>query len=183
MATVHSTTTTTYNSSSAFSSAPSSSASSNSSVPYRSSRWPGRFLVWTGIGHNLVGGFLKPEIGGNLMDAIRGGYVNQFAKSLPRCNAFWFMIVGVNLILLGRAVDWYLFPEEQEQAPHAALTDCKEKEKPRKEQKKSLVRSERVVPRELGYWCLGLGVVGVAALPIGGFYLILFQGAAILLAK
>ncbi|KAF9120499.1 hypothetical protein BG015_006064 [Linnemannia schmuckeri] len=118
------------------------------------------------------------------MDAIRGGYVNQFAKSLPRCNAFWFMIVGFNLILLGRAVDWYLFPEEQEQSPCAALTEDKEKDKSQQRQKKmSLVRSERVVPRELGYWCLGLGVAGVAALPISGFYLMLFQGAAILLAK
>lgn len=94
------------------------------------------------------------------------------------------MVVGFNLILLGRAVDWYLFPEDQEQAPRAALTDGKEMEKSQMEQKKrSLVRSERVVPRELGYWCLGLGVAGVAALPISGFYLMIFQGAAILLAK
>ncbi|KAF9545694.1 hypothetical protein EC957_010557 [Mortierella hygrophila] len=181
MATIHSTTTTTYSSSSYSSS---SSSSSTTPIPYRSSRWPARLLVWTGIGHNLVGAFVIPEIGGNFMDAIKHGYVNQFEKNFPRCNALWFMIVGVNLILLGRAVDWYLFPEDKEQAPRAVLTEGKEKEKSQKEQKKrNLVRSGRVVPRELGYWCLGLGVVGIAALPKSGFYLMLFQGAAILLAK
>jgi cellobiose phosphorylase len=122
------------------------------------------------------------------MDAVRGGYINQFSKSLPRCNALWFLMVGFNLIILGRAVDWYLFPGEQEQAPHAALTDGKEKSQEERQQqmehkKRSLVRSERVVPRELGYWCLGVGVAGAVALPIGGFYLMIFQGAAILLAK
>lgn len=179
-------TTVTYSSSTSSSS--SSSSSSSQSIPYRSSRWPARFLIWTGIGHNLVGAFLKREIGSNFMEAIRGGYVNQFAKNIPRCNAFWFLVVGVNLIVLGRAVDWYLFPSEQEQAPRAALIDSKEKSQEQQQQqmerkKKSLVRSERVVPRELGYWCLGLGVAGALALPIGGFYLMIFQGAAILLAK
>ncbi|OAQ36822.1 hypothetical protein K457DRAFT_131956 [Linnemannia elongata AG-77] len=179
MATIRSTTTTSFRSSSSSS----SSSASTTPIPYRSSRWPARFLIWTGIGHNLVGA-LMPKIGSNLMDAIKHGYVNQFDNNFPRCNAFWFMIVGFNLILLGRAVDWYLFPEELEQAPRATLTDGKVKEESQKGQKKrNLVHSERVVPKELGYWFLGLSAAGIAALPKSGFYLLLLQGAAILLAK
>ncbi|KAF9098275.1 hypothetical protein BGX29_007721 [Mortierella sp. GBA35] len=149
----------------------------SSAVPYRSSRWPARLLIWTGIGHNLVGLFVKKEMAKPFMEAVQGGYVNQFARSTARCNAFWFLIVGFNLVMLGRVVDWYLFPDEQEQAPH-----IKDKEKKQKTEQ-SLVRSERVLPRELGYWFVGIGVAGATALPIGGFYLLIGQGAALLLAK
>ncbi|KAF9906061.1 hypothetical protein EC991_001069 [Linnemannia zychae] len=152
-----------------------STASSNnnnsSSIPYRSSRWPARWLIWTGIGHN-VAGFFSPNIRVFFNDAVRAGYINQFAPDFARCNAFWFYLVGFNLIMMGRVMDWYLFPE-----------DVQEKKKGQGETKKDLVRSDKVLPRELGYWFLGIGVAGAAALPKGGFYLMIAQGAALLLAK
>ncbi|KAF9134679.1 hypothetical protein BGW39_006268 [Mortierella sp. 14UC] len=151
-------------------------ASSNNNnafpVPYRSSRWPARWLIWTGVVHNVVG-FISPEIGPYFNDAVRAGYVNQFVPDYARCHAFWFYLVGFNFIMMGRAMDWYLFPE-----------DVQEQKKGRAEKKnKSLVRSDKVMPRELGYWFLGIGVAGAAALPESGFYLLIAQGAGLLLAK
>jgi hypothetical protein len=128
-------------------------------------------LIWTGIGHNIVG-FINPHIRVFFNEAVREGYINRFVGNYARCSAFWFYVAGFNLIMMGRLMDWYLFPE-----------DVQEQKKVEGEKKKSLIRSDKVLPRELGYWFLGIGVAGVAALPRGGFYLMILQGAALLLSK
>ncbi|KAG0247992.1 hypothetical protein BGZ95_008273, partial [Linnemannia exigua] len=153
---------------------PTSSNNKSSAIPYRSSRWPARYLIWTGIVHTIYG-FINPRIRVFFNDAVKAGYFNQFVGDYARCNAFWFYLAGVNFIVMGRFVDWYLFPKDVERKK---VQGEKEREK-----KQSLARSEKELPRELGYWFLGIGVVGVAALPKSGFYLMIFQGAALLLAK
>ncbi|KAG0373766.1 hypothetical protein BGX24_011265 [Mortierella sp. AD032] len=150
--------------------APSSNSDGNSSqaVPYRSSRWPARLMILTGVIHNVAGLF-DPHIGTYFNEALKAGYVNQFTGSFTRSHAFWFYLVGVNFIMAGRLMDWYLFPE-----------DVREQQK---DTKQSLVRSQRVLPREVGYWFLGIGVAGVAAFPESGFYMLIFQGAGLILAQ
>ncbi|KAF9931904.1 hypothetical protein FBU30_009325 [Linnemannia zychae] len=144
--------------------------SSSSSVPYRSSRWPARFVMWTGIGHNIVG-LLKPALREPLFEAVNAGYINQFTTSMARSNSLWFFITGFNLMMLSRVIDWYLFPEDAKQ-----LRDSKG-------HPKSSIYSDKILPRELGYWFLGLGVFGACAMPKSGFYLMVAQGAALLLSK
>ncbi|KAG0373767.1 hypothetical protein BGX24_011266 [Mortierella sp. AD032] len=104
----------------------SSKNNNSSAVPYRSSRWPARYLIWTGIGHNIAG-FISPRIGVFFNDAAKAGYINQFAGDHARSNAFWFYVVGVNLIMMGRIVDWYLFPEDVQE--RTKVQGEKEKEK------------------------------------------------------
>jgi len=166
---------------SAMSTASSSSSSRSEAVPYRSSRCPARFLIFTGVGHTAVG-LLIDNIRVPFLEAVSAGYVNQFTVSLSRHNSFWYFLAGVNLILLGKTVEWYLFLE-----PESSIHGGKSK-KDLKDDSSSLrhyskVRSERVLPRELGVWFLGIGIGGAAAIPKSGFYLLILQGLALLLAK
>jgi len=127
----------------------------------------------TGIGHNIVG-LIKPVYREPLTQALQAGYLNQFGLS-QRGNAFWFFLTGFNLFLIGRLVDWYLFPIEGKpqkkiQSTPASVTDTR-------------VRSERVLPQELSYWCLGLGIGGGLAFPTSGVHLMTIQGLLLLLLK
>ncbi|KAI7821167.1 hypothetical protein BC939DRAFT_504483 [Gamsiella multidivaricata] len=159
------------------SSSPSESSHRPSAVPYRSSRWPARFLVWTGVGHNIVG-FLIPAVRQPFVDALKGGYINQLGTSISRRHSFWFFMAGVNLVLLGKLVDWYLFPEQVD--GHRKIKDDSSV---RAHSDKGEVRSERKLPRELGVWFLGIAIGGATAIPKSGFYLLGIQGLAILFAK
>lgn len=141
-------------------------------IPYRSSRWPGRLLMWTGIVHNIAG-LIRPVFREPFAQALRAGYFNQFDYA-NRGNSFWFFLTGFNLFLLGKLVDWYLFPVEdktQKRIPSkTAVTD-------------KLVRSERVLPNELAFWCLGLGIGGGLAFPTSGVHVMTIQGLLLLLLK
>ncbi|KAG9322764.1 hypothetical protein KVV02_007024 [Mortierella alpina] len=149
------------------------SPSSADSVPYRSSPWPARFLFMTGIAHTIAG-LLIHTVRNPFMEALQAGYVNQHGSTVQRRHAFWFFMGGVNMILMGKLVQWYLSPEVKEDE---GLRDLKDK--PRDQ----LQRSRNVVPRELGIWFVGVGIAGAAALPKSGFYLLIAQGLGILLSK
>ncbi|KAG0255408.1 hypothetical protein BG011_005154 [Mortierella polycephala] len=142
-------------------------------IPYRSSRWPARFLIWTGIGHNIVG-LLLPHYRKPMIDAVKAGFFNQFGANVARSNSFWFFFAGVNLVLMGKIVDWYLFPTKDDVQP--AANEALQR------QGQDLKRSKRVLPRLLGTWFLGIGVVGAIAIPRSGFYLMIMQGLALHLA-
>ncbi|KAF9182241.1 hypothetical protein BGZ51_004859 [Haplosporangium sp. Z 767] len=151
-----------------------STPDSAASIPYRSSRWPARSLIWTGIGHNVVG-LLTPHYRIPMIEAIKAGFFNQFGGNAARSNSFWFFTCGFTLILMGKLVDLYLFPikDDVQSTTNKSL----------QRQGLELKRSERVLPRSVGTWFLGIGVVGAAALPRSGFYLMILQGLAVHLAQ
>ncbi|KAF9576082.1 hypothetical protein EC968_000149 [Mortierella alpina] len=149
------------------------SPSSADSVPYRSSLWPARFLILTGHFHNFVG-LLIPQIRKPFIDTLKAGYLNQVDSDLGRAHAFWFFMGGINMVLMGKLMQWYLSPEENEDE---GLRDLKDKPRDR------LQRSRYVLPRELGIWFIGIGVIGATGMPKSGFYLLVAQGLGLLLSK
>ncbi|KAF9432119.1 hypothetical protein BGZ76_011242 [Entomortierella beljakovae] len=153
----------------------------SSPIPYRSSRWPARFLVITGIGHTIVGLALQP-IREPLVQAIKDGYFNQFKGSAARCHSFWFLLAGANMILMGRFIDWYLFSNIQDNAKPEYAKVVKDKDALTRHARKA-IQSDKALPRELGYWFVGLAVAGASAMPRSGFYLLGLQGLGILLSK
>ncbi|KAI7817115.1 hypothetical protein BC939DRAFT_507676 [Gamsiella multidivaricata] len=79
---------------------PSSSSSSSessrrpSAVPYRSSRWPARFLVWTGVGHNIQSERkLPPELGVWLMGITVSG-----VTAMPTSGFYLLGIQGLAIL-------------------------------------------------------------------------------------
>ncbi|KAF9109225.1 hypothetical protein BGX27_007848 [Mortierella sp. AM989] len=153
------------------------------STPYRSSRWPSRFLIATGVIHTAYA-FIFDEVRVPLVQAILGGYFNQFDHSIERGLSFWFVIGGLNMIWLGKTMDWYLFPD----TPSGAIMDNTIHEKDgnqitRRQHEQDKVRSDKKLPRQFGYWLLGMGVGGIAAIPKSGFYLLALQGMAILFSE
>lgn len=55
-------------------------------------------LFWLGLAHIVFGAirFRKP-----LLEAIAAGYVGQFNQTEARRTAFWFIILGPSLMMLG----------------------------------------------------------------------------------
>ncbi|KAF9960030.1 hypothetical protein BGZ72_008107 [Mortierella alpina] len=127
----------------------------------------------TGIFHNVIG-LLIPRVREPFMVALKAGYVGQLELNTGSRHAFWFFMGGVNMVLMGKLMQWCLSPETREDEGRRDLKD-----KPRD----SLQRSSYVLPRELGVWFVGVGIAGAAALPKSGFYLLIAQGLGILLSK
>ncbi|KAG0331735.1 hypothetical protein BG004_001526 [Podila humilis] len=142
---------------------------------YRSSRWPGRLMMATGCLHNYVG-LVIPPCRDPFLAAIRDGYFNQFTKDAKRSAAFWFLFAGVFMVFSGQLMNWYLFPELRIGNKTLAI-----KEKENRKQQQQI--SKHALPRNLGYWLVGIALGGVAAYPVSGFYLVALQGAAILLTE
>ncbi|KAF8933042.1 hypothetical protein BGZ58_006615, partial [Dissophora ornata] len=133
-----------------------------------------------GVGHTVVG-LLLDDLRVPFLEAVSAGYVNQFAVSISRRNSFWFFLAGANFILLGKTIEWYLFPESESIHGGKSKKDVKDDSSSLRYYSK--VRSERVLPREMGVWFLGIGIGGAVAIPKSGFYLLILQGLALLLAK
>ncbi len=114
-------------------------------------RWTGPLLMGTAVLHNVVGIFFLRE---PLLAIMRDGIVNaispnQMQPNFDREAAFWFLLVGVLLFILGQLAQWV-----------QQKTDA--------------------LPDALGWWLLGLALVGVVMMPVSGFWLILPQAAYIL---
>ena len=67
--------------------------------------------------------------------------------------AFWFFVLGFFIIILGQILHHYIKKEQQP------------------------------APKSLGYWLLGLGVIGGVIVPVSGFWLFIPQALIILFAK
>ncbi|KAF9969217.1 hypothetical protein BGZ73_008545 [Actinomortierella ambigua] len=145
-------------------------------TPYCSSRWPARLLMATGTIHNVVG-LLIPEIRRPLMSAIRAGYVNQFDSSYARGNAFWFMLAGFQMILSAHFMNVYLFGHLRRRRRVSSDANTSSAPAPAA----TVAVSDRSLPRSIGAWLVGIGVSGIVAMPASGFYLLVAQGAAILM--
>ncbi|KAG0228514.1 hypothetical protein BGW42_002105 [Actinomortierella wolfii] len=133
---------------------------------YRSSRWPARLLAATGAFHNFVG-LLIPELRNPLISGIKAGFFNQFGKTYAKSSAFWFFFAGLQMIMTAHVMNIYLFPKDRSRSSKRVT---------------AAAYSDRKLPRSIGAWLVGLGSVGIIAIPASGFYLVVSQGAALLLA-
>lgn len=113
-------------------------------------RYSGIFLVATGILHTIVAIILGKNA---FLEIIRDGVVNAIAEDYTRAFAFWFLICGIFVILLGQVLHFYI----------------------KKEQKPA--------PLFLGYSMLILSVFGCMIEPISGFLLFLPQALIIIFAN
>jgi hypothetical protein len=107
----------------------------------------GILLAVTGILHTLVA---IPMGWSDFVAMWNEGVINTAEASLSHSLAFWFLAMGVALILAGFTLHSYI---RKTQTPP---------------------------PRWLGWWMLGLSAVGCAVVPVSGFWLFLPQAAIIL---
>jgi uncharacterized protein DUF6463 len=94
-------------------------------------------LVVLGLGHTVVGlvGFKKP-----LAEAVSAGFVGQFVGYPDRRTAFWFMIFGPLLVMVGHT------------AIHAAHA------------------SDRELLKVIGFYLLAISAIGSLAQPTSPFW-------------
>ena len=113
-------------------------------------KYSGIFLIATGIIHSIVGILVGKDY---LWAIIKDGLFNAVGDDLYRGISFWFLLVGVIIIVLGHTLHHYI----------------------KKEQKPA--------PRLLGYYLLGMAVIGCIAMPTSGFWLFIPQAIIILFSK
>ena len=105
-------------------------------------KYSGTFLTATGIIHTIYALFIGKDA---FSEMLRNGLVNSIGENYSQGFAFWFLICGVILILLGQTLQYYI----------------------KKEQKPA--------PVFLGYSILLLTVIGCIIEPVSGFWLFLPQ--------
>ncbi|KAF9418017.1 hypothetical protein BGZ94_009802 [Podila epigama] len=157
---------------------------------YRASRWPGRFLIMTGILHTHYS-YRVPAIRQPFIDAIRDGYINQFESSFQRSTSFWFILAGAFMAFVGQSFNWYLFPEPRPIQQNEGQTHITQHTKITASStwlsKIGLTQqhevSKYVLPRSAGLWLLGIAIGGATAYTKSGFWLLGVQGLAILLSE
>ena len=113
-------------------------------------KYNGIFLIATGIIHSVVGIAVGKDI---LWAILKDGLLNAIGMDDMRQIMFWFMLVGVLIIILGHILHYYI----------------------KKEQKPA--------PKLLGYYLLIMSIIGCIAIPTSGFWLFIPQALIILFAK
>ncbi|MED1797971.1 DUF6463 family protein [Brevibacillus porteri] len=108
-------------------------------------RQMGFTLILTGLLHTVVGLFFYAE---PLQQIVANGFWNAVGREEDA--AFWFMMFGFLLILLGYMADWVMKKKGMEP------------------------------PATFGWTILGICVVGVIAMPVSGFWLALPQAGILL---
>ena len=92
-------------------------------------------------------------MGNDLWAILKDGLVNAVGDDVDRNLAFWFLICGIFIIFFGQVLHHYI----------------------KKEQKPA--------PLFVGYWFLGLSVIGCIIAPATGFWLFIPQALIILFVK
>ena len=110
-------------------------------------KYSGTFLTATGIIHTIYALFIGKDA---FSEMLRNGLVNSIGENYSQGFAFWFLICGVILILLGQTLQYYI----------------------RKEQKPA--------PLFLGYFILLFTIIGCIIEPASGFWLFLPQAIIII---
>ena len=113
-------------------------------------KYSGIFLIATGILHTIVAIALGKEV---YSEIIRDGLINVTSQDYTRSFAFWFLVCGIFIILLGQVLHYYI----------------------KKEQKPA--------PLFFGYSMLILTIFGCIVEPISGFWLFLPQALIIIIAN
>ena len=88
-----------------------------------------------------------------LMAIVKNGFFNSVGDDADFGVIFWFLICGIVVIILGQTLHYYIKKEQQP------------------------------APVSLGYWLLGLSVIGCMIIPASGFWLFIPQAFIILFAK
>lgn len=89
-----------------------------------------------------------------LCGIIKEGFFNTVRDDdFSRGAVFWFMVCGIVFIILGHLLHDYIKKEQQP------------------------------APNFLGYWLLGLGVIGGVIMPLSGFWLFIPQALLIFFAN
>lgn len=76
-------------------------------------KYSGTFLTATGIIHTIYALFIGKDA---FSEMLRNGLVNSIGENYSQGFAFWFLICGVILILLGQTLQYYI-RKEQKPAP------------------------------------------------------------------
>ncbi|MCI3918872.1 DUF6463 family protein [Paenibacillus sp. TRM 82003] len=106
-------------------------------------RQVGLLLALTGLLHSVIGLILFWDA---LLPIVTEGLWNTMKEGdWERLNAFWFMMFGFLLILIGYMVSWVL--KQTQLRPPAAV----------------------------GWSILAIGIIGAVIMPISGFWLVLPQ--------
>ena len=113
-------------------------------------KYSGIFLIATGILHTIVAIALGKDV---FLEIIQDGVINVTSQDFTRAFAFWFLVCGFFVILLGQVLHHYI---KKEQKP---------------------------VPLFLGYSMLVLTIFGCIVEPVSGFWLFLPQALIIIFAK
>jgi uncharacterized membrane protein len=114
-------------------------------------KYSGIFLLATGILHSIVGIVMCKD---DLWAIIKGGLFNTVKEDdFSRQIAFWFLVCGVIIIILGHVLHYYI------------------------------KKTQKPAPILLGYYLLGLSVIGCIIIPASGFWLFIPQALIILFAK
>ena len=113
-------------------------------------RYSGILLIATGVIHTVVGIALGGEY---LWEILNDGLFDALGDDAHRNFAFWFLAMGIILIILGHVLHHYIS------------------------------REQKPVPRFIGYYFLGLSVVGCIIVPVSGFWLFIPQALIIIFAK
>ena len=113
-------------------------------------KYSGLFLIATGILHTLVAIAFGKDV---YVEIIRAGLINVTSQDDTCAFAFWFLVCGIFIILLGQVLHYYI----------------------KKEQKPA--------PLFLGYSMLVLAIFGCIVEPVSGFWLFLLQALIIIFAN
>lgn len=106
-------------------------------------RQVGLLLSLTGVFHSIIGLFIFADL---LLPIVTEGFWSTVEEGdWGRSTAFWFMMFGFLLILIGCMVDWQL--------------------------KKTKIQP----PAAIGWTLLAIGVIGAVIMPVSGFWLVLPQ--------
>ena len=113
-------------------------------------KYSGIFLIATGILHTIVAIALGKDA---FLEIIKDGVINVTSQDYARAFAFWFLICGIFVILLGQVLHYYI---KREQKP---------------------------APLFFGYIMLIFAILGCIVEPVSGFWLFLPQALIIIFAN
>ena len=81
-------------------------------------KYSGTFLTATGIIHTIYALFIGKDA---FSEMLRNGLVNSIGENYSQGFAFWFLICGVILILLGQTLQYYIRKERKNLHFHSLL--------------------------------------------------------------
>lgn len=113
-------------------------------------KYSGLFLIITGMLHTIIAFILHWK---TYLTIINDGLINAIGREYDRAFAFWFLVCGVLIILLGQTLHYY---QKREKKP---------------------------APLFLGYSMLIFAVIGCIINPISGFWLFIPQALIIIIAN
>lgn len=88
-----------------------------------------------------------------LLGIVRNGVINGVEENSPQEFSFWFLVLGIFIILFGQTLQYYIR------------------------------KTYKPAPKFVGYWLLIVSLIGGIIVPLSGFWLFVPQALIIILAK